>query len=103
MRRPRIQWQLLDGVDAIVMWTPGWLPDTPTLRWSLANDLRLEGVRDGWRESYEFSDAATITEGHVAEDEFGDVVRVDRDGTPFGGGDPLSDVKTATFAQLSTD
>lgn len=82
------------------MWTPGWLPDTSTLRWSLANDLRIEGVRVGWHDSYEASDAATILEGYVAEDELGDVVEVTQAGVSVRGNEYLGSAGAATLARL---
>lgn len=101
-RRPRIQWQQLDGIDAETLWTPGWLPDSPTLRWSLANDLRIESVRDGWQASFTASDAATIYEGWVAEDDGGDYVEVTSDGLVKSDGSRVDDWRPATFARLNS-
>ena len=100
--RPRIQWRLLDGTDDTVMWTPGWLPESETLRWSLAQSLRIEGVREGWQASYAASDAAEFHEGWVAEDDFGDVIEVDRECRDING-TWLPDAKAATFACLKDE
>ena len=98
-QRPRIQWRVLDGADDCAVWTLGWLPDTDVLRWSLANSLRIEGVRDGWHASYEASDAARFEEAWIAEDEYGDTVRVDAECKAVDG-TWLPDAKSATIAFL---
>jgi len=97
--RPRIHWQELDSVEVATWWTPGWLPDTSTLRWSLANDLRVEGVTDGWHKSFEASEAATFYEGYVHEDEEGNFVYTTPEGV-LQDGERVRDYRPATFARL---
>lgn len=99
-RRPRIHWQPVDNADVATWWTPGWLPDTQTLRWSLANDLRIEGVAADWRDAFEVSEAAEFYEGYVAEDEAGDYVYVTPEGCLPNGEEHFTDFAPATFARL---
>jgi hypothetical protein len=69
--RPRIQWQELDGSDGQEWWTPGWLPDTDTLRWSLAAALKVEaGFPPGL--AHRQVEFITIHESYVSENEDGD-------------------------------
>jgi hypothetical protein len=74
--RPRIFWRSLEARGHEAAWTPGWLPETPQLRTSLAHYLREEGLRDGWPASYEAADAAVFAHSYVAEDEAGDWLEV---------------------------
>lgn len=99
-RRPRIHWQLVDKAPIETVWTPGWLPDTDTLRWSLANDLRIEGLRDGWHKCFEASNAAVLYEGYVTEDEDGDFVETSPEGVLVGYDVRVQDFRPATFARL---
>lgn len=94
--RPRILWEELDE-PAATLWTPGWLPDTATLRWSLTNSLRVEGTCDGWRDSYAAADSAELVNGYVVETELGDVVEV-ADASSAG-----RPTRQATLARLRLD
>lgn len=62
------------------MWTAGWLPDSNTLRWSLGASIRVEGVREGWHNSFQASENATLWHSYVGTDEAGDDVEVDAAG-----------------------
>lgn len=99
-RQPRIQWQVLDVSDVETMWTPGWLPDSSNLRWSLANSLRVEGVREGWFSAFTQSEAIELREGYVAEDEEGNFVEVTPEGVVEATGDVIDEYRPATFARL---
>lgn len=101
-RRPRVHWQVLDGTDDLVMWTPGWLADSNVLRWSLANDLRVEGLRDDWHSAHVAADVAAVSEGYVGDDEIGDVVEATPTGYAAVGDEAvlLANVRPATFARL---
>jgi len=100
--RPRIQWRVLDGTDDTAAWTPGWLPESDTLRWSLAMALTVEGAVATRSAAYAAADGARFEEGWVAEDDFGDVVRVDAE-CRANDGTWLPNARAATFAYFEVD
>lgn len=71
--RPRIQWRALDGTDGQEWWTPGWLPDTDTLRWSLAAALKVEaGFLPG--AAHRQVEYISVRESYVSENDDGEWV-----------------------------
>lgn len=103
MSRPRIQWQVLDSEDVEALWTPGWLPDSPTLRYSLADAIRIEGVRHAHSDCYAAAESAQIRDSYVGETDEGDYVET----TPLGvhpeTGDDVTSFNSATIAVLRKD
>jgi len=99
MAKSPIIWRHLDTEGEEVMWTSGWKPDSNILRWSLGAALRVEGIREGWYQSFEASENSTIWQSFVGVDEAGDDVEVDANGYTLWG-EKAERVNHATLARL---